>query len=175
MAEEANKVEGQEPEPTNNQTAEPNGEKSKSDDLFEGIPDDHPVRKVVSDLRGENASKRQAIHERDASLTDMKSKLEQAKTPEEFNRLIEDHAKAIADKDLQITRKDVAREFGLPAKVETALQGADLESLRTEAKEWQELFGGKKPAPLTPSGGRTPGEPVDDVKSLAAQIRSRRQ
>lgn len=175
MAGEANKVEGQEPEPTNNQTVEPTGEKPKSDDLFEGIPEDHPVRKVVSDLRGENASKRQAIHERDTSLEEMKSKLEAAKTPEEFNQLVESHAKAIAEKDLQITRKDVAREFGLPAKVESALQGTDLEALRTEAQEWQELFGGKKPAPLTPTGGRTPAQPVDDVKSLAATIRSRRQ
>lgn len=174
MAEEANKVEGQEPEPTDNPT-EPNEGKPKGDDLFEGIPEDHPVRKVVSDLRGENASKRQAIHERDASLNELKGKLESAKTAEEFNKLVEDHAKAIAEKDLLITRKDVAREFGLPVKVESALQGTDLESLRTEAREWQELFGGKKPAPLTPTGGRTPAEPVDDIKSLAASIRSRRQ
>ncbi|GAA1411922.1 hypothetical protein AUR04nite_00480 [Glutamicibacter uratoxydans] len=174
MAEEANKVEGQEPAPTNDPTpTEP--EKAKGDDLFEGIPADHPVRKVVSDLRGENASKRQAIHERDASLAEMTSRLEAAKTPEEFNKLVEDHAKAIAEKDLEITRKDVAREFGLPAKVESALSGKDLESLRTEAQEWQELFGKRKPAPLAPSGGRTPAEPVGDAQAMADDIRARRR
>lgn len=174
MAGEANKVEGQEPEATDKPTEQTN-EKPKGDDLFEGIPADHPVRKVVSDLRGENASKRQALHERDSSLADLKGKLDSTKTVEEFNKLVEDHAKAIADKDLQITRKDVAREFGLPAKVESALQGADLEALRAEAKEWQDLFGNKKPAPLTPTGGRTPAEPASDVSSMVKSIRERRQ
>lgn len=166
---------------TNTQTvtegAKPSGEAGagNSADLFEGIPDDHPVRKVVQDLRGENASKRQLIHERDSLVDELKGQLAEAKTPEEVKKLTDTYEAKLAEKELAITRKDVAREFGLPAKVESALKGADLESLRTEAKEWQELFGGLKPAPLTPSGGRSPAEPVDDVKSIVDSIRSRRQ
>lgn len=183
---ELNKVEGQELEPTPASTneagasTEPKGgneppagdEESK---LFEGIPDDHPIRKYVPKLRNENASKRQSLHERDALNAELKTKLEASKTTEEVSQLIAEYDEKLAEKDLQIVRKDIAREFGLPAKVETALAGKDLESLRTEAKEWQELFGNRKPAPLTPTGGRTPAEPAEDVKSLAKSIRSRRQ
>lgn len=177
MADVAENKDGLEPTanqtPEGNETPKPAGDEDSK--LFEGIPEDHPIRKYVPKLRNENASKRQAIHERDASLTELKGKLDAAKTPEEFQKLVEEHGKEIAKKDLVIARKDVAREFNLPAKVESALAGTDLESLRAEAKEWQELFGNRKPAPLTPSGGRTPAEPVVDVKSMADSIRARRQ
>ncbi|WP_346921952.1 hypothetical protein [Glutamicibacter creatinolyticus] len=179
-----NKVEGQEPttnEEGNQNPAEaganpePKNEGDGGPDLFEGIPDDHPVRKEVTKLRNENASRRQAVHERDTLVDELKGKLADAKTPEEVKSLTDDYEKKLADKDLAITRKDVARDFGLPKKVEDALQGQDLESLRAEAQEWQELFGPKKPAPLTPTGGRTPAGPREDVTSMAKSIRARRQ
>ena len=174
----ADVVEDQESNNTNtDETTETEGSKNPEggSDLFEGIPEDHPVRKEVSKLRTENASKRQSIHERDALVDDLKAKLEGAKSAEELDALKSEYDRKLAEKELLIARKDVAREFSLPAKVESALKGEDLEALRAEAKEWQELFGTKKPEPLKPSGGRTPGSSPDDAKSFAAKIRAQRQ
>ena len=159
--------------PEGGETPKPVGDDESK--LFDGIPEDHPIRKYIPKLRNENASRRQQVHERDEAISELQGKLKDAKTPDDFNALIEAHNKVVAEKDLALARKDVAREFGLPPKVESALSGGDLEALRTEAKEWQELFGNRTPAPLPPSGGRSPSEPKSDVASAVAAIRAQRQ
>ena len=153
------------------------GSENASSPLWEGIPEDHPVRNEVRSLREESASRRKEVQREREAREALESKFKDAKTPEEFQAAVEDFTQKLQAAQGEALRERVGRQFGLPDVLVARLQGDDEAALTEDAKAMQALL--KQPVPPAPknppSGGLTPGSQAEDPKALAARIRQRRR
>lgn len=174
----SNTTDGPEPVVTPNDTNANDGDGKpvdKTSDLFDGIPDDHPVRGEVTKLRNENASRRQSVHEKDSLVTELTTKLEGSKTAEELQTIVSEYDSKLTAKQLELDRKTVASELSLPGELAARLAGNTIDELRADGTVLAEYFKGRKPAPLTPAGGSTPKVQASDAKAVAERIRANRR
>lgn len=145
--------------------------------LWEGIPEDHPVRAEVERLRKESAAKRTTAQQIKQENEELKAKLAEAKSAEEVSELIEDWQSKVSQAELAATRERIGRRHSLPDEVVELLKGSDEESLEQHAQKLKELFGSSRPTPPTPParGGKSPGDETGDPRSYLAAIKKNRR
>lgn len=165
--------ESQEPVETEPQAPASDG----GDDLYEGIAEDHPVRKVITQLRKENAERRTKVNTFEERVTELESQLENATELPEVKSLVERFAGENKALKIQALQKDAAGEHKLPASLATRLQGETEEEIYADAKALAETLP-EPGAPTTPTapprGGRTPSAPAVTPEALLEQMKSQR-
>lgn len=135
--------------------------------LWDGIPEDHPVRTEVANAREEAGKYRTKLREIEEQFKD-------AKTPEEYAAVTRDLNKA-----------NVAREFNLSDDVLEFLTGDSPEALKVQGEKLSKLGAPAEPAPepvtkvvtqTTPAGGLTPttSPAPDDGRSEWKKHKGRR-
>lgn len=176
MADTGNTTEGQEPESTdesetdqveegveNPADAEDTDEGTDADDAagpdkWDGIPEDHWVRKELDKVRRDAAARRVEARE-------LKDKLSNSKSDEEVQQILADYDQKLAEADMKVAKLDAGRKFGLPDELIARLQGSTPEELLADAEKLAPLISKspRVPAPVPPSGGRNPREGSDDL------------
>lgn len=168
---------GSEEEPGQESSVEtPDGEESTTSGLYEGIPEEHPIRSELTSVRAEAASRRNENRALQSTIDDLREQLGKAKTQEEFDQAIADYDQRVNAATLEATRERVGRTYGLPDELVSRLQGDTEEELAADAQALQGLMGTKRQAPPQnpPSGGLNPNEERFDAKSVAARLRKSR-
>lgn len=136
--------------------------------------DDLPewARKSLTDANAEAARYRTSLRAQEAAAAKLQEDLAKAKTPEEFEAAVNDLKATISKLELEVLRKDAAREYGIPEALEARLMGTTADEIKADAKALSELIGAG--ASATPSarlsGGRTPAPagPSSTFDPLAA-------
>jgi hypothetical protein len=153
------------------------GAESESSPLWDGVPDDHPLREHVKSLNAEAAAKRVENRSLRENLETLQSQLSEAKTPEEFQAAVDEYKQKLDETQVEVMRERVARKFGLPDPLAERLRGSTEEELTADAESLRGLIGAPTP-PATPknppSGGLTPGNKAEDPAARAERIRKRR-
>lgn len=183
MPEEVKNEEGQAPEeqnaapeetPGEEVQEEPKGEETPT--LWDGIPEDHPVRSEVERLRKESAAKRISAQQAKQESEELKTKLSEAKTAEEVQSLISDYEEKVSALEGAMLRSSVASEYKLPADLAELLKGDDEESLKAHAEKLSRYVPkSQAPSAGDPLGGKKPGEVPVDINSTLAQIKANRR
>ncbi|MFI2673895.1 hypothetical protein ACH5AU_30805 [Streptomyces albidoflavus] len=129
----------------------------------EGLPD--WARKELAKVRGEAAGYR-------TRLRDAETRLEGAKSTEEFEAALTEVKQQNAELERSLVVASVARRFDLPEELAGRLRGTTPEELEADAKSLQSLLTPKAPAAL--GGGLDPSEGDDgemDPRKLARRTR----
>ena len=153
------------------------GSEKPSSKLWEGVPEEHPLRDHVKSLNAENAAKRVENRNLQTANDELQGKLKDAKTPEEFQAAISEYTSKVDEAKTEALRERVARQHGLPDPLADRLRGTTEEELVADAVALQSLVGPAAPAPTprnAPSGGLKPADKPVDSAELADQIRNRR-
>lgn len=153
-------------------------EKSKEEPspLWEGIDEDHPVRKEVEKLRKEAADRRTTAQQIKQENEALKGQLEKAKTPEEYQELMDNYEAKVHALESTALRSQVASEFRLPNDLAELLKGDDEEALKAHAEKLSQYVPkGQTPSGGNPRGGKNPNMDVIDVESTLETIRRNRQ
>lgn len=163
------------PAGSQNAPQEPNEE---APGLWEGVSEDHPLRSEVSSLRSESAARRAENRRLQEANDDLRTQLESAKSPEDFQAAIAEYDGKVADAQLEAARERTARKFGLPDALVNRLAGKTEAELEADAQELQALIAPQQttppPAPQNPArGGLDPNEQRVDPAQVAAAIRQR--
>lgn len=103
----------------------------------EGSQDAAYLAKELERVRREAAAARVQNRE-------LKEKLEQAKTPEEYQAAVADYEAKLAAAELTLARERVAAKYELPDWLAARLQGETPEDLETDAAALAEQFGAVK-------------------------------
>lgn len=144
-------VEGQEPE------------------VHEDPPEEIPaevLRTKLTEANKEAADYRVQAKEHLAELTELRSKLAEAKTADEVDALVAGLEAKLTKAGQATARERAGRIHGLPDAMVARLQGTTEEEILADAEELAKLLVPGKPAPpapLDPRGGRNPGTPPDDT------------
>lgn len=153
------------------------GAESASSPLWDGVPDDHPLREHVKSLNAEAAAKRVENRSLRENVEQLQAQLAEAKTPEEFQAAVDEYKGKLEQTQAEVMRERVARKFNLPDALAERLRGSTEEELTADAESLRELIGEPTP-PATPknppSGGLNPGNKAEDPAAKAARIRQRR-
>ena len=131
-----------EAKPAEQQATEP----SKVEDLPKWAQDE------IKNLRSEAASYRTGNRE-------LRDQLSKAKSPEDFEALVNDYTTKITGLELEIAKRDAAASAGLPPDFAARLRGSTPEELAADAKDFAAKLPKPQPASLPaphPTGGRTP-------------------
>ncbi|MFI0985031.1 hypothetical protein [Streptomyces exfoliatus] len=145
----------------------PDGEQ-KPDEKAGGTPEEELpdwARKELAKVRGEAASYR-------TRLRDAETKLDQAKTPEEFESALAEVKAKNAELEQSLVVASVARKYDLPEALAGRLRGSTPEELAADAKALQALIAPAAPPNL--GGGLTPSDEDDgemDPRKLARRSR----
>ena len=155
-----------------------NGEKNDTNegttpDLFEGIPDDHPVRKTVEELRRENASKRTSANSVAQENEQLKQKLASAKTEDDVKAAVTAWEARYEEAQVELLKERVARTHGVPDAFLEFLTAKDEETLIKQAEKLKAV-GTPAPPATPPVGGRNPRSEPLDPQSAAEKIRQSR-
>lgn len=142
-------------------------------DLFEGIPEDHPVRKTVEDLRRENAAKRTSTQSVKQENEQLKQKLAEAKTEEDIKAAVTAWEARYEETQVELLKERVARTHGVPDAFLEFLTAKDEETLTKQAEKLKAV-GTPAPPATPPVGGRNPRSEPLDPQSAAEKIRKSR-
>ena len=152
-------------------------EDAENPGLWEGVSEDHPLRAEVSSLRSESAARRAENRRLQEANDDLRTQLEAAKSPEDFQAAITEYDGKVKQAQLEAARERTARKYGLPDALVNRLAGETEEELEADAQELQALVAPAAtppPAPLNPPrGGLTPREERLDPAQTAMAIRQR--
>ena len=164
-----------EPEAPQETSQEPSEE---APGLWEGVGEDHPLRTEVSNLRSESAARRAENRRLQEANDDLRTQLEAAKSPEDFQAAIAEYDSKVADAQLEAARERTARKYGLPDALVNRLAGKTEAELEADAQELQALIVPQQttppPAPQNPPrGGLHPNEQRVDPAQAAMAIRQR--
>lgn len=140
---------------------EPAADESKDGELPEW------ARNELSRVRGEAASYR-------TKLRDAESKLENAKTPEEFEAAVTELKNTNADLERSLTVTKVAAEHKLPPELAELLKGNTPEELAAHAKALAK-FAPAEEVPEHLSGGLDPSDSDQSFDPVAAAKKARTQ
>lgn len=158
-------------------TEDGEGAESASSPLWEGVPEEHPLREHVKSLNAESAAKRIENRNLREANEKLQAQLTEAKTPEEFQAAVDEYKTKLSETQVEVLRERVARKFGLPDTLAERLRGSTEEELTADAESLKGFLGTPTPpaTPKTPpSGGLNPGSKVEDPAARAARIRQRR-
>lgn len=153
------------------------GSQSADSPLWDGIPDDHPVRSEVQKLRDEAASKRTEARAQREAKEALEAQLQNATSKEDFDKAIADYEVKLQQATIETTRERVGRTHGLPDELVARLQGATEAELEADATALKAVLGNRTPAPTPknpPSGGLSPRQETSDPAAIAARIASAR-
>lgn len=181
--------EGQEPNGGNNEpTATSNEEVNEQEgagaeapvepSLWEGIPEEHPVRAEVANLRREAAAKRTSAQQVKQENEQLQQSLKGAKTSEEVEQLIQDWQGKVSQAELAATRERVGRRHKLPDEFVELLKGETEEDLDEHGQTLKGLLGSSgngAPPPEPPRGGRSPNDATPDPKQNLSAIKASRR
>lgn len=169
-----------EPAPAGENPPEPPVDpEAASSKLYEGIPEDHPIRTELESVRQESAARRILVRELEQTKEALTTQLSEAKTPEEFQAAVADYENKVAEATLTATKERVGRTHGLPDALVARLQGKNEEELTADAAALKALLPADQPAPTPPapkdppSGGLTPHQRATSAKEAAERIRQR--
>jgi hypothetical protein len=129
------------------------------------------AEKELKEVRAEAAGYR-------VKLREAIQKLEQAKSPEEYETAVSELRDENDKLSRQILINEIAREHELPKELADVLQGATEEELKAHAETLKKFAPPKKPKKkVEVSGGLTPDEDNDafDPVALVKQLRSARR
>lgn len=146
-------------------------------DLWEGIPEDHPVRKKVADLNAESAARRVEARSLQEAKDELEAKIAELKTPEEFAAAIDEYKGKVAKAELEATKERVGRTYGLPDALVARLAGDTEEAIVEDAKALQALVSPNTPPPTPkdpPRGGLQPEKKALSAAEMAKKIASSR-
>lgn len=154
----------------------PEGQEGATSGLYEGIPEEHPIRAELTSVRAEAASRRSENRALQTTIDELREQLGNAKTQEEFDQAIADYDRKVQAATLEATRERVGRTYGLPDQLVSRLTGDTEEELIADAQALQGVLGNRPPAPPKnpPSGGLNPKEERFDAKATAARLQRRR-
>lgn len=154
----------------------PEASEPKDDDLWAGVPEEHPVRDLVRSLRSESASKRTENRSLQEIVDQLKADAADMKTPEEFQKAIDESNKKIREANLTAARERAGRTHGLPESLIPRLAGETEEEVLEDAERLKADLGlaGQKQGPPKPSpqGGKTPGTKGLNVEQTIARLQS---
>lgn len=154
-------------------------QESDESGLWEGVADDHPLRKTVSDLRTESAARRTENRRLQEANDELRTQLTNATSNEDFQTAIAEYDDKVKAAQLEAARERTGRKYGLPDALVSRLAGESPEELEADAKELQALVAPQgaptpPPAPQPPArGGLDPNEERTDPAETAAAIRKR--
>jgi len=128
------------------------GEQPKEVTKVEDLP--QWAQDEIRNLRSEAASYRTGNRE-------LRDQLSKAKSPEDFEALVNDYTTKITGLELEIAKRDAAASAGLPPEFAARLKGNTPEELANDAKDFAAKLP-KAPTPPAslpaqhPAGGKTP-------------------
>jgi hypothetical protein len=144
--------------------------------LWDGIDEDHPVRKVVQDLRREAAEKRTQNKTLQDTITSLEEQTREMKSPDEFQQAVAEAQQEAKKANLTAARERVARQHNLPESLIPRLRGDSAEELEADARQLRDDLGLDKKSTTPPRGplrgGLDPTEQGPTEEQLIEQIRS---
>lgn len=145
--------------------------------LWEGISEDHPVRKEVKKLREEAAAKRTNAQQIAQENETLKTQLKEAKTPEEVQSLISEHEKTVNSLRSQMLREKIANTFKLPEDLAELLKGDDEDALKAHAEKLSQYVPKSQTSPsgTPPRGGKNPTAETMDIDDIVKLVESNRR
>lgn len=169
-------TEGQAPEGTESEQQTSEVESEQEQQVEEPSEEEGDKKKLTPEqLEAELERTRREAAARRTRVRELEQSLEGAKSPEEFEAAVNEYKAQIAALELSVARSDVARKYGLPDDLASALQGSDAAALEAHAKvlakyvpstNAEDLQGG-----LAPNSGSDADE---DPAKLARDARRRR-
>lgn len=164
------------------ESTEPAGDQgtNKESGLWDGIPEEHPIRKEFQGLRQEAAARRVENKELKESLQELEQTVEGLDSVDDLQAAISEANRRAEKAQLDLTRVTVGHEHRLPEALHSRLQGKTPEEITEDAKRLQIELGidpdtGKSgfqgPPKPPPAGGLKPQDKNSDAEAILANLR----
>lgn len=162
------------------QEQEQQGEKSKAEEaqdsqdkeegdasgggLWDGIPENHPVRQEVRNLRQEAAAKRTENKSLQDTISELEQQTAEMKSPDEFQKAVSEAQDKVRKANLATARERFGRTHNLPESLIPRLEGETDEEIEADALRLKEDLGIKVstkrqgPPKSPPAGGLNPAD-----------------
>ncbi|WP_159795663.1 DUF7239 family protein [Puerhibacterium puerhi] len=103
---------------------------------------------------------------------DLRDKLKDAKTPEEFQAAVDEYNQKVSELELSLTREKVARKFNLPDELAERLKGSTEEELASDAEILKQFARPARGGGSDPKGGLDPTDTpsTEDIDDLVEDV-----
>lgn len=148
--------------------------------LWDGIPEDHPIRKEFKSLRDEAAARRVENKSLKDSFNSLEQRVEELDSPEDYQKAIAEANRKAEEAQLELKRVTIGNAAHLPPALHSRLQGKTEDELKADAAALQKELGidpatgkrGYQGPPKPPAtGGLTPSQRSEDSQQILKNLR----